>query len=127
MKVRKMIGVEVFSGLPVIMLDRPERYDRRWKEAVAAIFEYGEPVEPLFNDPDAVARAVGGIAAVDEHKLWLSDSVVELLKRHGLDRDYITQWSVLWDEEGTRGGIGGGISEVFVITDKGIEIFYRNF
>lgn len=62
--------------------------------AVGASEEHGRPI---FNDPNAAARYSGGFRAVDYD--WLEDD-------EGFEWQ---QASVLWDEEGWRGGCGGGI------------------
>jgi len=125
MRMRKLYGIDLMTGYPVIRLNKPERIRKSWRGAIAVIFIDGLPCIPLFDDPDKVARATGGLYADDEQHLFFDGNVT---LENGEVRDYIAQWSIVWDDDGTRGGVCGGVSEVFVRRlDGKVEVLYRNF
>jgi hypothetical protein len=63
----------------------------------------------VLDSPDAAARFVGGVHAVDKTELCQDESG--------------TQYSVLWDDEGWRGGCGGGIRRSCRLGTVGWENF----
>jgi len=101
---RKLYGVDLITGYPVIELEKPEKVRKSWKNSVAIEFIDGDPCIPLFDDPDKVARATGGLCVDDEQHLFFDG---EITLENGEVRDYITQWSIVWDSDGSRGGIAG--------------------
>jgi hypothetical protein len=58
----------------------------------------------IWDSPDAAARAAGGLYAVEEQPFgW---------RRNGEHEYKLTRrFTIIWDEDGTRGGAGGGIQE----------------
>lgn len=57
---------------------------------------------PVWNSADNAGKFIGGIGAVESQRTYLRDSSGEFTIP-------TEQLSVLWDDEGSRGGIGGGI------------------
>jgi hypothetical protein len=57
---------------------------------------------PVWDEADNAGKFVGGVGAVESQSTYLRDA-------NGEFTIPTEQFSVLWDDEGSRGGIGGGI------------------
>ena len=92
--------------------------------------------------PCEVGKSAGGIGAVRDSFSWFSTdpTLIKLVRQleekgedvHGFrlyeDCVQVLQYSVLWDEEGWRGGIGGGIAPaIWLKRGRPIKVVWYNF